>query len=94
MDQIHDELLKLGGKSHLNGRNQTLVSKSEDEEWETVGQKNKSAVVRRQSFFPSELSSIFGGELQSTVKAKGKLHDACLHFHAYAVCSLRCVATK
>ncbi|XP_047941978.1 ubiquitin carboxyl-terminal hydrolase 24-like [Salvia hispanica] len=76
MDQIHDELLKLGGKSHLNGRNQTLVSKSEDEEWETVGQKNKSAVIRRQSFFPSELSSIFGGELQSTVKAKGNRPSA------------------
>ncbi|XP_041995478.1 ubiquitin carboxyl-terminal hydrolase 24-like [Salvia splendens] len=76
MDQIHDELLKLGGKSHLNGRNQTLVSKSEDEEWETVGQKNKSAVIRRQSFLPSELSSIFGGELQSTVKAKGNRPSA------------------
>ncbi|KAL1559563.1 ubiquitinyl hydrolase 1 [Salvia divinorum] len=76
MDQIHDELLKLGGKSHLNGRNPTLVSKSEDDEWETVGQKNKSAVIRRQSFLPSELSSIFGGELQSTVKAKGNRPSA------------------
>ncbi|KAL1545274.1 ubiquitinyl hydrolase 1 [Salvia divinorum] len=71
MDQMHDELLKLGGKSHLDERNPTLISTSEDDEWETVGRKNKSAVTRTQSFFPSELRSIFGGELQSTVKAKG-----------------------
>ena len=85
MDQMHDELLKLGGKSHLDERNPTLISTSEDDEWETVGRKNKSAVTRTQSFFPSELSSIFGGELQSTVKAKGKLHDDFLHFHRYAL---------
>ncbi|XP_057790005.1 ubiquitin carboxyl-terminal hydrolase 24-like isoform X2 [Salvia miltiorrhiza] len=71
MDQMNDELLKLGGKSYLDGRNPTLVSTWEDDEWETVGPKNKSAVTRTQSFFPSELSSIFGGELRSVVKAKG-----------------------
>lgn len=76
MDQMHDELLKLGGKSHLDGRNLSLVSTSEDDEWETVGPKNKSAVTRTQSFVPSELSSIFGGQLRSVVKARGNKASA------------------
>ncbi|KAL0377197.1 UNVERIFIED_CONTAM: Ubiquitin carboxyl-terminal hydrolase 24 [Sesamum calycinum] len=71
MDQMHDELLKLEGQSHFDGRNSSLVSTSEDDEWETVGPKNKSAVTRTQTFLPSELSSIFGGQLRSVVKAKG-----------------------
>lgn len=75
MDQMHDELLKLEGQSHLDGRNSSLVSTSEDDEWETVGPKNKSAVTRIQKFVPSELSSIFGGQLRSVVKARGKLPD-------------------
>lgn len=74
MDQMHDELLKLEGQSHLDGRNSSLVSTSEDDEWETVGPKNKSAVTRTQIFVPSQLSSIFGGQLRSVVKARGKLH--------------------
>ncbi|KAH6823696.1 ubiquitin-specific protease 24 [Perilla frutescens var. hirtella] len=76
MDQMHDELLKLGGKSHLDGRNPSVVSTSEDDEWETVGPKNKSAVTRTQSLVPSELSSIFGGELRSLVKARGNTPSA------------------
>ncbi|PIN02535.1 Ubiquitin-specific protease [Handroanthus impetiginosus] len=76
MDQMHDELLKLEGQSHLDGRNSSLVSTSEDDEWETVGPKNKSAVTRTQSFIPSELSSIFGGQLRSVVKARGNKASA------------------
>ncbi|XP_077211402.1 ubiquitin-specific protease 24 isoform X2 [Tasmannia lanceolata] len=72
MDQIHDELLKLDGNfSCLNGGKISLVSSVEDEDWETVGPKNKSAVTRTQSFMPSELSAIFGGQLRSVVKARG-----------------------
>lgn len=72
MDQMHDELLKLEGKIASNRANSSLVSSVEDDEWETVGPKNKSAVTRTQSFLPSELSHIFGGQLKSVVKAKGK----------------------
>lgn len=72
MDQMHDELLKLGGNSSAgNGGKTSLVSSVEDDEWETVGPKNKSAIMRTQSFVPSELSAIFGGQLRSVVKAKG-----------------------
>ncbi|CAK8575636.1 unnamed protein product [Lathyrus sativus] len=72
MDQMHDELLKLEGQSSsLNGSKSFLVSSVEDDEWETVGPKNKSAVTRTQSFIPSELNDIFGGQLQSLVRTKG-----------------------
>ena len=85
MDQMHNELLKLEGESSA-GRKSSLVSSVEDDEWETVGPKNKSAVTRTQSFVPSKLNNIFGGELKSVVKAKGNLHfvffrNACSFVH-------------
>lgn len=74
MDQMHDELLKLKGpSSHQNGVNCSLVSSDEEDGWETVGRKNRSAVTRTQKFLPSELSAIFGGQLRSVVKARGML---------------------
>lgn len=72
MDQMHDELLRLDGcLTNYNGSKVPLVSSVEDDGWETVGPKNKSAVTRTQSFIPSQLSEIFGGQLRSLVKARG-----------------------
>ncbi|KAK1372812.1 Ubiquitin carboxyl-terminal hydrolase [Heracleum sosnowskyi] len=71
MDQMHDELLKVEGQSSGNVGKSTLVSSADDDEWETVGPKNKSAVTRTQNFAPSYLSEIFGGQLRSEVKARG-----------------------
>ncbi|KAK4748949.1 hypothetical protein SAY87_015535 [Trapa incisa] len=76
MDQMHDELLKLGGQSSMSNNKTSLLSVVEDDEWETVGPKNKSAVTRTQSFVPSELSDIFGGQLKSVVKSKGNKPSA------------------
>lgn len=77
MDRMHDELLKLEGQPWNSvGRKSSMVSSSEDDEWETVGPKNKSAVTRTQSFVPSKLSEIFGGQLRSVVKAKGNKASA------------------
>ncbi|KAF3775872.1 Ubiquitin carboxyl-terminal hydrolase 24 [Nymphaea thermarum] len=76
MDQMHDELLKLEGHlSFSDGGRSSLVSSAEDDDWETVGPKNKTAVTRTQSFVPSELSDIFGGQLRSVVKARGSMLD-------------------
>lgn len=77
MHQMHDELLKLDGQvSNGNGRPASLVSSTDDESecdnWETVGPKNKTAITRTQSFVPSKLSAIFGGQLRSVVKARGR----------------------
>ncbi|PQM34007.1 ubiquitin carboxyl-terminal hydrolase 24 isoform X2 [Prunus yedoensis var. nudiflora] len=64
MDQMHDEVLKLEGQLlSINGLKSSLVSSAEEDEWETVGPQNTSAVTRTQSFVPSELSDIFGGQL-------------------------------
>ncbi|KAK8500999.1 hypothetical protein V6N12_003616 [Hibiscus sabdariffa] len=79
MYQMHDEFIKLQGQSSSSKSNvvrSSLVSSAEDDEWETVGPKNKSAVTRTQSFLPSELSRIFGGELKSVVKAIGNKPSA------------------
>lgn len=77
MDQMHDELLKLDGHSlNSNGGHLALISASDDDGWETVGPKNKSAITRTQTFIQSELSAIFGGELRSVVKAKGNKDSA------------------
>lgn len=78
MHQMHDELLKLDGLvSNGDGLNTSLVSSVEedndDDHWETVGLKNKTAITRTQSFVPSKLSAIFGGQLRSVVKARGWL---------------------
>ncbi|CAN7108819.1 unnamed protein product [Brassica rapa subsp. narinosa] len=98
MDQMHDELLKLRDESpRLTGsKSSVLSSASDDDEWETVGPKNKSAVTRTQSFVPSQLSDIFGGELRSVVKAQGNKDSATvqpylllhLDIHSEAVCTI------
>ncbi|KAL0418477.1 UNVERIFIED_CONTAM: Ubiquitin carboxyl-terminal hydrolase 24 [Sesamum radiatum] len=82
MHQMHDELLKLDGQfSNGNGKTASLVSSTDDESedddnWETVGPKNKTAITRTQSFVPSKLSAIFGGQLRSVVKARGNKASA------------------
>lgn len=81
MHQLHDELLKFEGEgSVVNGGKVSLVSSVSDEDddgsWETVGPKNKTAITRTQSFIPSKLSEIFGGQLRSVVKARGNKASA------------------
>ncbi|XP_010246627.1 PREDICTED: ubiquitin carboxyl-terminal hydrolase 24-like [Nelumbo nucifera] len=97
MDQMHDELLKLEDQfSSSTTAKASLVSNVEEDGWETVGPKNRSSVTRTQSFIPSELSAIFGGQLRSVVKARGNKASATvqpfllLHLDIFpeAVCSI------
>ncbi|KAG8079484.1 hypothetical protein GUJ93_ZPchr0007g5813 [Zizania palustris] len=71
MDRMHDELVKLNGNGSNSKEGMVVSSTDDDDAWETVGRKNKSAIMRTQSFVPSELTAIFGGQLQSSVKATG-----------------------
>ncbi|KAG7030777.1 Ubiquitin carboxyl-terminal hydrolase 24, partial [Cucurbita argyrosperma subsp. argyrosperma] len=82
MDRMHAELLKLDGMSSTtNGDKYLVVASAEDDEWETVGRKNKSAVMRTQSFVPSEFSEIFGGQLTSMVTARGSIYEHMSYGH-------------
>lgn len=80
MHQMHDELLKFeGGISVVNGGKVSLVSSVSDEDgdsWETVGPRNRTAITRTQTFIPSKLSEIFGGQLKSVVRARGNKASA------------------
>lgn len=70
MDRMHGELLQ------LDGSNSSMITVSGEDDWETVGPKNRSAVTRTQSFMDSALSDIFGGQLRSVVKSKGNKASA------------------
>lgn len=87
MDRMHEELLKLeaapteaapparlpnGPLANGAAAGAAGGPGEGDDEWETVGPKNKSAVTRMHTHAESALSSIFGGSLQSLVKTKGE----------------------
>jgi ubiquitin carboxyl-terminal hydrolase 10 len=71
MDQLQEELLRIEGRS-VAGQNVV----EEDDEWETVGPKNRSALTRTHMSIKSPLSDIFGGQLYSVVRAKGNKASA------------------
>ncbi|KAJ7535792.1 hypothetical protein O6H91_12G046100 [Diphasiastrum complanatum] len=73
MDQMHEELLQLTSV----GLKQSDPSKTSDEdEWETVGPKNRTAITRVYSYQDSPLSEVFGGQIRSIVKSKGSKASA------------------
>ncbi|KAI5054926.1 hypothetical protein GOP47_0030437 [Adiantum capillus-veneris] len=74
MDRFHDELLRLDGRKQTG--NGTASEASEEDDWETVGPKNRTAVIRTHTFCKSALTDIFGGELCSVVKTKGSKASA------------------
>lgn len=67
MDRLHEELLWLEGKN-VSGQQAAV---EDNDEWETVGPKNRSALTRTHLSMKSQLTDIFGGQLCSIVKAKG-----------------------
>lgn len=72
MDNMHEELLQLEGSNHTRaGESFPPTMVNDEDDWETVGPKNRTAVVRTHTFMGSALSDIFGGKLCSVVKTKG-----------------------
>ncbi|KAJ0806075.1 putative ubiquitinyl hydrolase 1 [Helianthus annuus] len=52
----------------LMGEKFNWLSDEDGDSWETVGPRNKTAITRKQSFIPSKLSEIFGGQLKSVAE--------------------------
>lgn len=70
---MHNEL-KLEGRdlSGSSGNKLSLVTTSGDDDWDIFRLKNQNAIIKTQTFIELELSAIFGGELRSVVKSRGK----------------------
>eukprot|EP00249_Psilotum_nudum_P016929 c26061_g1_i1 orf=380-2200(-) len=78
MDCMHEELLRLEGRGRdfARGDRVNTVTSSDEDDWETVGPKNRTAVIRTYNFMRSALSDIFGGQLCSVVRTKGNKASA------------------
>ncbi len=86
LDMMHSELLRAVGP---NKKTITIsqTTADEDDEWEEVGKKNKSAVVitKADTFDESKISEMFSGKMRSIVNKKGQKSSAsiqpfyCLH---------------
>ncbi|KAH7293914.1 hypothetical protein KP509_28G047700 [Ceratopteris richardii] len=78
MDRLHDELLRLDGNEEniADAKNIAVQAANEDDDWETVGPKNRTALVRTHAFCKSALSDIFGGDLYSVIKTRGSKASA------------------
>jgi ubiquitin carboxyl-terminal hydrolase 10 len=48
------------------------LKKNTGDIWEIVVPKNRTEIIRTQTFMESELSAIFGGKLRSVAKSRGK----------------------
>lgn len=71
IDRMHEEILRLQGKDSPVIQSGSSVASIEDDDWEMVGPKNRSAVTRTHTFSESAITDIFGGQLRSVVKTKG-----------------------
>lgn len=66
-----EDIRKAGSEAIPSANGVEAGGEGEEEEWETVGPKNKTAVTRTHALIESGLSDIFGGQLRSVVKSKG-----------------------
>ncbi|GBG66673.1 hypothetical protein CBR_g66808 [Chara braunii] len=55
---------------------EVIAGMHDEDEWETVGPKNRTAVTRTHEFPETALSSIFGGQLRSEVRTQGSKPSA------------------
>ena len=73
----HTASTQANGPSTVDGGDEGVeggvdFSGEEEDEWETVGPKNRAAVTRTYATQSSVLSGMFGGMLRSEVRSKGR----------------------
>lgn len=80
IDRLHTELLTIQEKSPIVQEQTRNDNFDSPDEWESVGKKNKAAIVVTDvsKFKSSAISKIFGGQIQSVISMKNAKSSAAL----------------
>ena len=76
LNSVHEEIQQMLQLGRNDGDGSTTATKAEDEVEVAGGQKRKSAAVRQVAAAQTPITSLFGGELRSTVSVAGSPDSA------------------